>query len=353
MTERKAFKRRVRAQMDVTGQSYAQAAAQLEAGNPAHRRLTHPASAVAVALLRSSGLTLAPEDAFLAGGGIGFMYALFQYREVPHPLLTLVCQHHPQPWAPGILERLGIAHSARSGKRELTRLLGEGRSFVLPVTRGTIPWLAADPLTDREEHVVLALPGEQSIRIFDGTGSHARLDEQALVAGYLATGRKHPLVWLDESARLPGDLRPGLDRGLRATVAAMTGPVLGNSFDVNFGLSGLRKWAERVADPGADGWGRLFTDPGIWRRRLVECIDVQHTAPTAGRPLFAKALRKWGHAEAAGCFDRSARHWRAVATAADEGDLDLATLAAHVVAIAEQEAAGIAVLERALGTGGR
>lgn len=133
MTERKAFKRRVRAQMEVTGQSYAQAAAQLEAGNPARLPETHPASAVVVALLRASGLTLDPLTAFGVGGGIGFMYGLFRYGDVPHPLLTLVCQHHPEPWAPAILERLGVDHSAAAGRRELNRLLADERAAILPV----------------------------------------------------------------------------------------------------------------------------------------------------------------------------------------------------------------------------
>jgi hypothetical protein len=76
MTERRAFEARVRARMAETGQSYAQAAAILETGNPAHTVDTHPASALVVSLLRTEGIELAPELAFGIGGGIGFMYAV-------------------------------------------------------------------------------------------------------------------------------------------------------------------------------------------------------------------------------------------------------------------------------------
>ena len=147
MTERKAFKRRVRAQMATTGQSYAQAAAQLEAGNPGHGAETHPASAVVVALLRASGLTLDPVTAFGIGGGIGFMYALFRYEDAPHPLLTLVCHHHPEPWAPAILGRLGVEHTATSGKRDLTRMLATDAAMIVPIARGALPWFQASGLT--------------------------------------------------------------------------------------------------------------------------------------------------------------------------------------------------------------
>lgn len=348
MTERKAFKRRVRAQMATTGQSYAQAAAQLEAGNPARLPDAHPASAVVVALLRASGLTLDPVAAFGIGGGIGFMYALFRYADAPRPLLTLVCQHHPEPWAPAILDRLGVEHTTSTGKREVIRLLAADAAMILPVGRGVVPWLVADALTEREEHVVLALPEGENVRVFDGTGEHARLTKAEVVDGYASTRRKHPVMTIVENADLRGDLRRAISAGLRATVSGMTEPVLGNSFDVNFGLSGLRRWSERVTETGADGWRQVFAEDDSWRRRLADCINTEHTAPTAGRPLFARMLRMHGLAEAAEHFDRSAQHWRAIALGATQGDLELDALGHHVDAIAAAEAKGIAALQRSL-----
>ncbi|WP_127818420.1 hypothetical protein [Microbacterium sp. CPCC 204701] len=345
MTERKAFKRRVRAQVATTGQSYAQAAAQLEAGNPARVAETHPASAVVVALLRASRLSLDPVTAFGIGGGIGFMYGLFRYADAPHPLLTLVCQHHPEPWAPAILDRLGVEYASSSGRRDVVRLLEDGAAMILPVARGVVPWLDADDLTKREEHIVLALPERESARVFDGTGKHSRLTKAEIVDAYAHTRRKHPVTTIRQNARLPRDLRPAVSAGLRATVSGMTDRVLGNSFDVNFGLSGLRRWSERVTEKGADGWRHVFAEDDAWRQRLIDCIDREHTAPTAGRPLFARMLRMHGLAGAAEHFDRSAPHWRAIALGATRGDLELESLGHHVDAIATEEADGIAALQ--------
>lgn len=351
MTERKAFKRRVRSQMERTGQSYARAAAQLEAGNPARVGDRHPASGVVVALLHTAGVDIDPADAFAIGGGIGFMYGLFRYRDAPEPLLTLVCQHHPQPWAASILERLDVAHSTGSGKRELARVIGERRPAILPVARAAIPWLSSGPLTEREERIVLAVPREGGVRILDGSGSHTDMPAADLIAGYAATNHKHPVITLGESIRHTADLGAAVRGGLRAAVDGMAEPVLGNSFDVNFGLSGLRRWGDRVADTGPQGWGRVFTSERTWRTRLAECIDTEHTAPSAGRPLFARALRRAGLVSTADAFDRSAKGWRAIADGARSERIDLGELAGRIGEIRADEEAGIASLRSALNEG--
>lgn len=162
--------------------------------------------------------------------------------------------------------------------------------------------------------------------------------------GYASTRRKHPLISIAEGANLPADVRSALAAGLRATVSGMTEPVLGNSFDVNFGLRGLRRWADRIAARGPDGWPQAFAESDIWRRRLAECIDTEYTAPTAGRPLFARLLRQGGHDEAAAHFDRSAQHWRAIVVGAERGSLGFDDLAALVNAIADEETRGMEAL---------
>jgi hypothetical protein len=270
-----------------------------------------------VSFLRANGLQLDPVSAFAIGGGVGFMYAVFSYKEVPHPLLTLVC---------------------------LARMLDAGRAVILPVARQSVPWLHADALTAHEERVVLALPEGDEVRIVDGTGGHATMSGSALREAYADTARKHPVLAIADGATMPDDLGPAVTRGLRATVSGMTEPVLGNSFDVNFGLSGLRRWSERVTARGADGWGRAFPDADVWRRRLVECIDVEYTAPTAGRPLFARVLRQYGHEGAATQVEASGVHWRAIADGARRGTLDLSALASRVNGIVREETAAMAIL---------
>ncbi|MCP2636840.1 BtrH N-terminal domain-containing protein [Microbacterium sp. HD4P20] len=348
MTARKAFKARVRAEMSASGRTYAQAAAMLEAGNPARPADAHPASALVVALLRAHGMDLAPEAAFGVGGGIGFMYAVFTYAEVDHPLLTIVCQHHPAPWAPTMLDRLGIPHVQVKTKALTVALLRDRRPVILPLARGSLNWLhpSAD---EREEQVVLILPAEEGgCRVLDGSGSAQTMSVEDIVTAYMLSRRKHPVIAVEEAAGAQLDVATPLRAGLRACVAGMTGPVLGNSFDVNFGLSGLEKWAQRADGVGRDDWPALFGSNPVWRTRLVDGIEREHTAPTAGRPLFARTLRLANLDAAAAAFERSAGHWRTISHRAGSGTLTYSQLAHEVRRIRDLEAEGTALLAEKL-----
>jgi hypothetical protein len=265
------------------------------------------------------------------------MYALFHYREVPHPLLTLVCQHHPDPWAPAILERLEVDHIAVSGRRALDRLWDEGRATVLPIV----------PTAGGEEQVVLAIPDGDEVRLVDARSPDTMRSRSAALNAYAATRRRHPVLALTDEARLPPDVTPAVTRGLAATIRGMTGPVLGNAFDVNFGLRGLRRWAHRVTDAGRDGWRVAFGESEVWRDRVSACIDREHTAPAAGRPLFSRLLAGLGFG-AAGAFEQSGQTWRAIADSARRGTLELDDLAPRIEQIVDLEEAGIEALRREL-----
>ncbi|QIM18506.1 hypothetical protein G7066_07525 [Leucobacter coleopterorum] len=354
MTVRKAFKKRVREQIEVTGQSYAQAAEQLERSNPALATPKtpgvqpdpHPASAVVVRLLKEAGLNLDPVTAFGVGGGIGFMYALFQYKEVPAPLLTLVCQHHPEPWATAILSRLEVAHTTATNKRDTQKLLDAGQAVMLPLARGSVPWAKQIKFAEREEIIVVATSASednahQDLLVFDGRSEH-RMSRTELLEAYAVSPRKHPTLAISEGAVLPADLSGAINEGLAATVGAMTGPVLGNSFDVNFGLSGLSKWSEKVLATTKDGWNKAYGSDESWRSRLQECIDQEHTARSAGRPLFAQLLTTQGLTTAAAHFERSGRLWRGVADRA--ATLSYEELAEIVSQIAAEETQGVSAL---------
>src|SRR6266540_5645917 len=95
------------------------------------------------------------------GGGIGFLHAVFEYADIP-PLITIVMQHHPEPWLPAVLGKLGIPYTEdRSGKVEaalaaLDQALDGGRAVWCTVDRTQLPWwegclaLPQDPRS--EEH---------------------------------------------------------------------------------------------------------------------------------------------------------------------------------------------------------
>ena len=76
------------------------------------------------------------------------MYAIFEYKQVDHPLLTIVAQHHPQPWFETVVAHLDVAavtqHSS-AGHAAVTKLektLADGVPAQLLVARGELPWHA-------------------------------------------------------------------------------------------------------------------------------------------------------------------------------------------------------------------
>ena len=66
------------------------------------------------------------------------------------------------------------------------------------------------------------------------------------------------------------------------------------NFAGNFGLRGLAKWADAVADRRSKtGWARLFDSGpafGHAMRRLYDCLTFDHSSPGAMRPLYADFL---------------------------------------------------------------
>lgn len=112
MTDHRSRKHLVRERMTRTGESYTTAHRHVTArrhadqpeipglvtGYPAFGAEQHGPSALSRHLLAQAGLDLSEPMACGLGGGIGFLYAVFEYKAVPYPLLTIVAQHHPQPW---------------------------------------------------------------------------------------------------------------------------------------------------------------------------------------------------------------------------------------------------------------
>jgi hypothetical protein len=125
------------------------------------------------------------------------------------------------------------------------------------------------------------------------------------------------------------ELTDAIGAAIATTVAHLTGPVLGNSFDANFGFSGMNRLAEQLRDRRSKtGWLRRFGTPqtlGIGLARLAECLEVSYTAPAATRPLYADFLdeaaslvRDAPLAEAATLFRASGALWSNVASRAIE-----------------------------------
>ncbi len=141
----------------------------------------HRLSALAAHLLRQTGQTYS--EAMLAGlaGGIGFMYAVFEYAGWP-PLMTIVAQHHPEPWLPAILKRLDVGYveqhntAPKPALAALHAALDEGRPVYCTVDMTALPWHA-------------------------GEVAHSEVPYEVVVAG-----RHDGVLYLDDSAVTPAAL---------------------------------------------------------------------------------------------------------------------------------------------------
>lgn len=377
MTEQKRLKRLVRDRMARTGESYTTArrhvltaVAREHAGTapppgvvPGYDAFgggQHRPSTLLAHLLRQGGHTAphtgeAYTEAMLAGlaGGIGFMYAVFEYSGVP-PLLTIVAQHHPDPWAESALGRLDIGYTeghSSSTPAALTALnaaLDDGRPVWCTLDRSALPWHARAHAVSADPYPVVVAGRHGDTLYLDDEAVTAQPVTEAEFARAWARhrkGRHHRLVVATAgptggptsraagpgtTSRAAGTDLPAAIRGAVATtVRHLTGPVLGNSFDVNFGFSGMARLADQLRDGRTrNGWARRFGDPVPFfhgMSRLHECLEAEYTAPGATRPLYARFLDEAAGvtgdgrlAEAAELFRDSGALWSQVAARAAE-----------------------------------
>ncbi len=360
MTKQRSLKRLVRERMQRTGESYTTAHRFITSRRPADRPAgllhsypaggyaTHRESALVQRLLASAGLELSEAMVCGLGGGIGFMYAVFEYKAVPHPLLTFVAQHHPRPWTQEVSENLGLnlssatSSSARVALEKLRAALDGGDAVQITVGKGGLPWIegvseleAAEPYTVN----VVGKDGDDFL-IDDCSESLQRAPADALARAW-ALHRKGRFAI--QTLGLPTgekvDLARALRRAVTTTVAHMTGPVLSNAFDVNFGLSGIDKWATEVADTRSKkGWTARFGQGAGFEHamsRIAECFTHAYSAPGATRPIYSQFLTEAGGsspltlAAASKLAAESGRLWEEVVEVAT-GAADPATAFARI-----------------------
>jgi hypothetical protein len=311
VTEHKALKRLVRERMARHGESYTTARRHVLAragrvappagvlsGYDTFGVEWHRESALVARVLRQAGMDHSEPMVAGLAGGIGFMYMVFDYHDLP-PLLTIVAQHHPEPWAPAALNRLGVPFTEQhSGKPALAKLyaaLDDGRPALCTVDRSRLPWRGMAPGYGADPYVV-AVVGRvgDTLLVDDESPRPNEISAEDFVAAWSAhkKGRHHLLAVSGEQSDV--DLPDAIHAAVATTVGHLTGPVLGNNFDVNFGFSGMAKLAAQLRDRTTkQGWARRFGAPvpfyhGI--RRLYECLELEYTAPGATRPTYAQFL---------------------------------------------------------------
>lgn len=304
MTEHKHLKRRVRERMAKTGESYTSALRHVTSAKAHHHES---------ALLRRF-LGGGHSEAMLLGlgGGIGFMYFVFEYSGHA-PMLTVVCQAHPEPMIPLALTRLGVPYSVkrtgspRVAERNLREALSQYGKALCRVGRHQLPWRPSMPFPDPVDLAVTGLSGQ--VVTVDDDGPHELALADFLAAWLAVRKDRHQLITVTG----PAAGEPLVKEAVADTAAKLTGPVLGNAFDVNFGLSGMRKLAAQVPE-----WGKRWPDLSVPLRRLHECLEVEYTSPGATRPLYADFLVEVGID--GGLYRQAGEQWSRVAASALAGE---------------------------------
>ena len=334
MTEQRGLKKLVRSRMARTGESYTTArrhvlARSARADAPAlpggvlyaefGTEQHHEASLIRHAL----GGTL--DESLVAGlaGGIGFMYFVFEYKNIP-PMMTIVAQHHPEPWVQAALGRLNVPfdeqHSGKPRWERVREALDAGRPVFCTVDKSRLPWHGMEPGFGQDPYTVVIAGYEGGTLYVDDESAapHAIGTEEFGEAWSAYKKGRHQMI----VPTGPPEGEPDVEGAVAHTCAHLTGPVLGNNFDVNFGFSGMDKLAAQLRDTKTKtGWERRFGRPVPFSRgvrRLYECLELEYTAPGGTRPLYARFLDRVGEPEAAELFRESGRGWEQLAALALE-----------------------------------
>ncbi len=388
MTDHRSRKSLVRARMARTGESYTTAhrhvvgtraavqVAGLAPGYPAFGAHAHRVSSLTRHLLGQAGVHVSEPTACGLGGGIGFCYAVFDYRAVSHPLVTIVAQHHPQPWLDATVAHLGLSATTLTSSapsRAIAKLdatIDAGRPAWIVVGRGLLPWHEGVPEVEAADPYPVVVAGRSGgeYLVDDAVAQPRRIDAAVLLAAWSAHRKgRFGITTLDRP--IPRvDIAAGVRAALRTTTDDLTGPVLHNYFDANMGLSGIARWATELRDTTKRGWPQRFSDPTAFRvgmGRVAECLTWQHTGPGATRTLYAEFLAEAATITgldldaAAALAHRSGEIWTEAADlagAAAQGTTDAADraaildrLAGFVEAAYNTETAMVAGIAKAIG----
>lgn len=302
---------------------------------------------------------------FGLGGGIGFMIFTFEYKDIT--TASIVTRFHPGPFVDNMIRRSGAAvsiqqtGSAALAQARLDAALETGAPVVVRLVRGRLPWVAADPLADMDSvDVAVTARDGAAYLVDDGAGRLERVGATALAAA--RAGRKADKHWqaqvdsADGSALTAHVVREAILQGADALLAETAPPGIPAGYAKNFGVAGMRSWAQRLADTSTKrGWARIFADPvraetglgmlhglltgnrysGPGALRPLQADFLQEVTQTAGAADAAERAR-W--TDAAGQYGRIGAHWADLAgLIGAAGAPDFAAMANAVEVIAELE----------------
>ncbi|GIH81225.1 BtrH N-terminal domain-containing protein [Planobispora longispora] len=307
MTSKKQLKARIRARMAKTGESYTAARRHVveRPETPADGSWTfhggrHPNSAAIAGVLANRGAAIGEPLVFLAGGGLGAGYILWEFKhdDSRHVVLGFSnqWQYHDR-WMAKTLDRLGVAftaHTTAGAKGAAKLLAGEldaGRPcIVLPDRYHVGYWGFPASMDGYGGHPVVAYRRDGTDVFVDDRGTvpirvpHARMDAaRARVSSY-----KNITHVLEPAEIGPERLAEAVREGLRDAAAHLSA-----SSD-SFSLPAWRKWSRLLVDTrNAKAWPKVFADGRGLAGALLSVWEGAEPVGMDGgnlRDLFADGL---------------------------------------------------------------
>ncbi|MGE0479566.1 MAG: DUF4872 domain-containing protein [Phycisphaerae bacterium] len=236
-------------------------------------------------------------------GGVGFLYAVFEYKGFP-PMLSVLTRYDTMPDAfiAGGVARLGLTirqsetTSAAAATRALDAALANATPALCVVDAVALSSDAAGPgemLGMAPTVVAVAGIDGAELLIDDGGVAPRRMSRESFARARAAYKKgKQRLVTFERP-----ESEVELADAVRAAAVAtgrrfFESPYKG--FASNFGLAGLEKWRRLLTDEkDKKGWPALFHESHLAYlalRRTHDGIEHEFTAPAAGRPLYADFL---------------------------------------------------------------
>ena len=240
-------------------------------------------------------------EAMLAGlgGGIGFMFATFDYSGLV--TTTLITRLHPGPYHQNMLDRAGAdstvstTTSAAKAARALDEALDAEQPAICTVGSGALPWHgSSNPIEEAVEHLVAVIGRDGDDLLVDDFGVVRRITADDLAAARAAVRKaKHHLVTVKPGH--PIDVGAAIRAAISDTNELLTSghapDGIPKSWAKKFGITGMSTLAGLMRDHRRAGWARLFADPANLFRALVrihECLEVQFSSHGAGRLLYGE-----------------------------------------------------------------
>ncbi|WP_327585256.1 BtrH N-terminal domain-containing protein [Nonomuraea sp. NBC_00507] len=307
MTSKKQLKARIRARMAKTGESYTTARdhvlGQAETRSDAGWRFVggrDPSSAAITSVLVNQGVSVSEPLVFLAGGGIGAGYILWEFKHDDSRHVTLgfrnQWQYHDR-WMAKTLGRLGVPYEehrtagARAASDRLAAELDAGRPCVILPDRYHLGyWQLPAALDGHGGGPVVAYRRDKSGVYLDDRGQapiripRERLDAaRARVPSY-----KNVMHVLGDAKLDEATLADAAREGLRDCATHLSAP------SDSFSLPAWRKWARLLTDTrNAKAWPKVFADGRGLADALLSLWEGAEPVGMDGgnlRELFADAL---------------------------------------------------------------